>query len=86
MPYHLPLSPVDRAIQPPVYYLQVQDSLILSVSIFWTIAYVLYVRQGYRDKSYGMPLFALYVIFEICLGFYYQPFLVTDCCYTGREI
>ncbi|KAI7779187.1 Terpene cyclase atmB [Diaporthe eres] len=59
MPYHLPLSPVDRAIQPPVYYLQVQDSLILSVSIFWTIAYVLYVRQGYRDKSYGMPLFAL---------------------------
>lgn len=62
MPYHLPLSPVDRAIQPPVYYLQVQDSLILSVSIFWTIAYVLYVRQGYRDKSYGMPLFALYVV------------------------
>lgn len=67
MSYHLPLSPVDRAIQPPVYYLQVQDSLILSVSIFWTIAYVLYVRQGYRDKSYGMPLFALYV-FEPCPG------------------
>lgn len=77
MSYHLPLSPVDRAIQPPVYYLQVQDSLILSVSIFWTIAYILYVRQGYRDKSYGMPLFALYVQ---CLryippppGFRHQP-------------
>lgn len=60
MPLHLPLSPVDRLNQPPVYYLTVQDSLILSVSAFWTVAYVLYVRQGFRDKSYGMPLFALY--------------------------
>lgn len=83
MSYHLPLSPVDRALQPPVYYLQVQDALILSVSIFWTIAYVLYVRQGYRDKSYGMPLFALYVVFRPArdLG----SALVIDC-YTGQEI
>lgn len=60
MGFHLPLSPVDRANQPPVYYLQVQDTLIMSVSILWTVAYILYVRQGFRDKSYGMPMFALY--------------------------
>ncbi|KAJ7110089.1 hypothetical protein C8R44DRAFT_634856 [Mycena epipterygia] len=27
--------------------------------IFWTAAYVLYVRQAREDKSYGMPLLAL---------------------------
>lgn len=60
MGFHLPLNRIDQVNQPPLYFLQVQDSLILSVSFFWTIAYVLYIRQGLRDKSYGMPLFALY--------------------------
>ncbi|KAK2029115.1 hypothetical protein LX32DRAFT_719218 [Colletotrichum zoysiae] len=59
MGFHLPLNRIDQVNQPPLYFLQVQDSLILSVSFFWTIAYVLYIRQGLRDKSYGMPLFAL---------------------------
>ena len=60
MQLHLPLSPIDRLNQPPLYYLQVQDGLILLVSTFWTVAYVLYVRQAFRDKSYGMPLLCLY--------------------------
>ncbi|RYP61969.1 hypothetical protein DL770_009670 [Monosporascus sp. CRB-9-2] len=59
MQLHLPLSPIDRANQPPLYYLQVQDSLILLTSCLWTVAYVLYVRQAFRDKSYGMPLVCL---------------------------
>lgn len=60
MPFHLPLSPLDRRNQPPVYYLQVQDALILISSLLWTVAYALYVRQAFRDKSYGMPLLCLY--------------------------
>lgn len=27
--------------------------------IFWTIAYLLIIRQGFKDKTYGMPLAAL---------------------------
>ncbi|GHE06562.1 transmembrane-type terpene cyclase [Streptomyces alanosinicus] len=27
--------------------------------LFWTIAYVLIIRQGFRDKTYGMPVVAL---------------------------
>jgi paspaline synthase len=59
MDFHLPLNKIDQLNQPLLYFLQVQDGLILSVSISWTIAYVLYIRQGLRDKSYDMPLFAL---------------------------
>jgi hypothetical protein len=27
--------------------------------IFWTLAYLLIIRQGFKDKTYGMPLAAL---------------------------
>lgn len=60
MAWHLPLNPIDTLNQPPVYYLQVQDALILVSSWMWTISYILYVRQAFRDKSYGMPLVCLY--------------------------
>ncbi|KAH7313938.1 hypothetical protein B0I35DRAFT_436133 [Stachybotrys elegans] len=59
MQLHLPLSPVDTKNQPPLYYLQVQDGLILLQSVLWTIAYILYVRQGFIDSSYGMPIVCL---------------------------
>ncbi|KAF6218895.1 hypothetical protein HO133_005438 [Letharia lupina] len=70
MPFHLPLSPLDRRNQPPVYYLQVQDALILISSFLWTIAYALYVRQAFRDKSYGMPLLCLWanIAWEFLFG------------------
>ncbi|KAI0896154.1 hypothetical protein F4806DRAFT_52672 [Annulohypoxylon nitens] len=57
--FHLPLNPIDRVNQPPVSYLQVQDGLILCSGLCWTTAYILYIRQAYRDKSYGMPLVCL---------------------------
>lgn len=57
---HLPLSPIDKILQPPLYYLQVQDTLILSSGILWTTTYILYVRQAYHDESYGMPILSLY--------------------------
>lgn len=59
MAWHLPLNPIDRVNQPPLYFLQIQDALILLTSMFWTVAYVLYVRQAFRDKSYGMPIVCL---------------------------
>lgn len=59
--FHLPLNPIDKVNQPPVSYLQVQDGLILCSGLCWTTAYILYIRQAYRDKSYGMPLVCLYV-------------------------
>ncbi|KAI1389673.1 uncharacterized protein F4822DRAFT_399218 [Hypoxylon trugodes] len=59
MGLHLPLSPNDRVLRPPLYYLQVQDGLILGSGAMWTITYILYVVQAYRDKSYGMPLVSL---------------------------
>lgn len=59
--FHLPLNKVDIANQPPLYFLWVQDGCILLTGTLWTIAYVLYIRQGLRDRSYGMPIVALYV-------------------------
>jgi len=60
MPLHLPLNAIDKANKPPAYYLTVQDGLILLSSALWTVSYVLYVRQAFRDKSYGMPLVPLW--------------------------
>lgn len=59
MQFHLPLSPTDRILQPPVQYLVIQDVNLLYCSFAWTVAYVLYVRQAFRDQSYGMPIATL---------------------------
>ncbi|TGO12759.1 hypothetical protein BTUL_0082g00030 [Botrytis tulipae] len=76
---HLPLSTIDTINQPPLYYLQIQDTLILSTGLFWTITYILYIRQAYRDESYGMPIIALCanIGWEIVYGFR-LPFTLTE--------
>ena len=33
--------------------------LLLSSGIFWTITYLLIIRKGYQDQTYGMPVAAL---------------------------
>lgn len=33
--------------------------LLLSSGIFWTITYLLIIRKGYQDRTYGMPVAAL---------------------------
>jgi hypothetical protein len=38
--------------------------------IFWTIAYLLIIRQGFKDKMFGMPMAACAQIF---LGKRYLP-------------
>jgi hypothetical protein len=37
----------------------VSIGLLLGVGLFWTTAYVLIIRQGFRDRTYGMPIVAL---------------------------
>jgi paspaline synthase len=57
--WHLPLTPLDQANQPPLWFLQVQDVMNLALSLFWTVAFALYARQAFVDKSYGAPLLTL---------------------------
>ena len=57
--FHLPLSPIDAVNKPPLHFLWVQDGLILTMGSLWSIAYILYIRESFRDKSYGMPIVAL---------------------------
>lgn len=33
--------------------------LMLGSGLLWTVAYLLIIRQGFRDRTYGMPLVAL---------------------------
>jgi len=56
---HLPLTRIDAINQPSEYYLWVQDILTLCSGVLWTMAYGYYVVQGFRDKSYGMPIVPL---------------------------
>ena len=57
----LPLSAIDAKNNPPDYYLWVQDYLTILMGFLWIAAYLLYIRQSYRDQSYGMPILSLYV-------------------------
>ncbi|KAI0189251.1 hypothetical protein F4808DRAFT_445696 [Astrocystis sublimbata] len=70
---HLPLSAIDQANRPPLHYLWVQDACIISGGLLWTVAYVLYILQARKDKSYGMPLVALCanIGWELAYGVFY---------------
>jgi hypothetical protein len=35
------------------------DILLVGTGIFWTITYLLIIRRGFLDHTYGMPLIAL---------------------------
>lgn len=61
MQLHLPLNDVDGKNHPSLSFLWIQDGLTLACGVLWTTAYVLYIRQSFRDKSYGMPILALSV-------------------------
>ncbi|KAM7195042.1 hypothetical protein V8F33_006911 [Rhypophila sp. PSN 637] len=87
MGWHLPLHPVEQSLQPPDYFLYVLDVLILSLAGNWTAAYIMYIKKGFKDKSYGMPLAALCVNlgWEFVYGFIYPqgpgeiPWFICDC-------
>jgi hypothetical protein len=57
--------------------------LQISSGLFWTMAYLLILRRGYLDKSYGMPMLALCanLAWEFIFSFVYphpQPQLYID--------
>ena len=58
---HLPLNAIDARNSPPLWFLWTQDGLNLACCGLWSTAYILYIRQSFRDESYGMPLLALSV-------------------------
>ncbi|KAI0426601.1 hypothetical protein F5Y09DRAFT_351069 [Xylaria sp. FL1042] len=70
---NLSTDAIDKANRPPLYYLWVQDACIISGGLLWTIAYVLYILQARKDKSYGMPLVALCanIGWELAYGVFY---------------
>ena len=35
------------------------DAVMVGCGVFWTLTYLLIIRQGFRDETYGMPLAAL---------------------------
>jgi hypothetical protein len=35
------------------------DALMLGSGTFWALAYVLIIRRGFLDETYGMPFVAL---------------------------
>lgn len=38
---------------------QMSDVMKIASGIFWTITYILIIRRGFTEKTYGMPFFAL---------------------------
>ncbi|KEY71947.1 hypothetical protein S7711_07096 [Stachybotrys chartarum IBT 7711] len=68
--FHLPLTALDQINQPPLWFLQVQDAMTVTFTLSWTTAYILYVRQAFKDKSYGVPLLTLWLntAWEIMFG------------------
>ncbi|KAF2245923.1 hypothetical protein BU26DRAFT_488680 [Trematosphaeria pertusa] len=71
----LPLGPIDAKNNPPEIYLWVQDYLTIVMGLLWITAYILYIRQAYRDSSYGMPILSLCtnVAWELVYGLFYPP-------------
>ena len=36
-----------------------QSLILIAGGIFWILTYIFIISKGYKDKTYGMPLFAL---------------------------
>ncbi|KAH7325678.1 hypothetical protein B0I35DRAFT_405039 [Stachybotrys elegans] len=74
--FHLiPLSPLDQVNLPPASFLLVQEALVLVSTFGWTAAYVLYCRQAFLDRSYGVPLITLVLntAWEVVFGLIVPP-------------
>ncbi len=35
------------------------NAMAIASGVFWTLTYLLIIRRGFQDKTYGMPFFAL---------------------------
>lgn len=75
----------------PAHVVPVCNLLLQVGGGLWTLCYVLYVRESFRSKSYGMPLFALALNFawEVVYALYvaespleqsvFTSWLIIDC-------
>lgn len=63
--YHIAVHPADARLDPPESYLLVQTFLIVSVALFWMMAYLFYSVRTIRDHKSAMPLYCLYIY--LCL-------------------
>lgn len=52
--------------------------LMIGVGLFWVLTYVLAIRQGFKDRTYGIPLTALCanLSWEAIFAFLYPPALL----------
>lgn len=57
--FHLPLNPIDTVNQQPLHFLRVHNGLTLLTGICWVVAYALYIPQGFKDRSFGIPIMAV---------------------------
>jgi hypothetical protein len=48
--------------------------------VFWTATYILIARQSFRDKAYGIPMFA------ICLNITWESILLRSCVGSGDPL
>jgi hypothetical protein len=53
--------------------MKMYSQLMIVGGIFWSLTYLLIIRQGFKDKTYGMPLAALCanISWEIIFSFLY---------------
>jgi hypothetical protein len=54
---------------------ELSNALKISTGIFWTLTYILIIMRGFRDKTYGMPLFPLCanLAWEFIFSFIFVP-------------
>lgn len=62
---HLPLNNIDAKNRPSLWFLWTQDGMNLACGALWSTAYILYIRQSFRDESYGMSTLSLSVYTSI---------------------
>jgi paspaline synthase len=55
------MAPADLVDMPyaPLWFQHTQNGLVWASGILWSLAYAFYVRQAFRDRSYGMPILSL---------------------------
>ncbi|EKG10435.1 hypothetical protein MPH_12534 [Macrophomina phaseolina MS6] len=66
---------------PPHWHAKIVPDIFTAVSgVLWSVSYILMTIQGYKDKSYAMPIYCLClnITWEFVFGFVYGPGLVNQ--------
>lgn len=60
---------------PNEHVMPISDALSAVCGVLWTASYVLLTLRAFKDRSYGMPIFALClnITCELIYGFIYPP-------------